>query len=454
MSSTNTDVSGAMVKRGFQIKVLGVGGAGCNAVSHISRTPFDGVEFIAINTDAAALAQTSVSNRIVLGEKLTRGMGAGGDPERGRGAAEEDAARIKALCEGADVIFIAAGMGGGTGTGASPVIARVAKECGALVLGMLVLPFEWEGGRRQRLAQLGLHEMKAAADGVICLPNQKLFKLIDEKTSLIETFAITHELLAQGVRGIWRMLMRPGLINVDFADLCSVTRGKHSENSLATAEACDEPISPSPPTPPSPEGSVVRGARIVGGEGLNHRAREVVEKLFKHPLLDGGQALAEAAAVLVSIVGGPDLTMAEVNRVMEQINRQCEGAHIIMGAAIEESFAGKISLTVVASRRPAAERVDEMTAGAPELERQLVDSQSTNRPPSRFIAPAPATTAEATEKILQNGARGKRKVTRLKQGQLPLEIVSKGRFEKSEPTIHQGQDLDMPTYIRRGMPMN
>src|SRR5215212_6001868 len=130
MNPINTDVSGPPLKRGFQIKVLGVGGAGCNAVCHISRTPFDGVEFIAINTDAAALAQTSVSNKLVLGEKLTRGMGAGGDPERGRGAAEEDAARLKTLCEGADVVFIAAGMGGGTGTGASPVIAHLAKQCG------------------------------------------------------------------------------------------------------------------------------------------------------------------------------------------------------------------------------------------------------------------------------------------------------------------------------------
>ena len=435
MTTPNENSAGPQVKRGFRIKVLGVGGAGCNAVSHIARSPFENVEFIALNTDAAALAQTTVAGKVVLGEKLTRGMGAGGDPERGRGAAEEDAARIKSLCEGADVIFIAAGMGGGTGTGASPVIARIAKECGALVLGMLVLPFEWEGGRRQRQAQLGLHDMKSSADGIICLPNQKLFKMIDEKTSLVETFAITHELLAQGVRGIWRMLMRPGLINVDFADLCSVTRGKHSENSLATAEACDEPMA-------------------LGSDGQSHRAREVVEKLFKHPLLDGGQALAEAAAVLVSIVGGPDLTMAEVNRVMEQINRQCESAHIIMGAAIEESFAGKISLTVVASKRPPAEQPDEMLAGAPELERQLIDPQSTSRPPSRFIAPAPATTVETAEKILQNGPRGKKKVTRMKQGQLPLEIISKGRFEKSEPTIHQGQDLDVPTYIRRGVPLN
>jgi len=420
MTSPNENVN-----RTFRIKVFGVGGAGCNAVNHIARTPFEGVEFIALNTDAAALRQLPMPNKNVLGEKLTRGMGAGGDPERGRSAADEDAAKLKALCEGADVVFIAAGMGGGTGTGASPVLARIAKESGALVLGMLILPFEWEGGRRQRQAQLGLHEMKAATDGVICLPNQKLFKLIDEKTSLVETFALTHDLLAQGVRGIWRMLMRPGLINVDFADLCSVTRGRHSENSLAMAEASDE-----------------------------NRAKEVVEKLLKHPLLDGGQALSEAASVLVSIVGGPDLTMAEVNRVMQQINRHCESAHIIMGAAVEESFAGRLAVTVVASKRPPADHDESNSAGAPEIERQLIDAQATPRPPSRFIAPAPSAHSDAAEKLLQNGARGRKKLSKLRQGQLPLEIISKGRFEKSEPTIYQGQDLDMPTYLRRGMPLN
>jgi cell division protein FtsZ len=418
MTSTNENVN-----RTFRIKVFGVGGAGCNAVNHMARLPFEGVEFIALNTDVAALRQLPMSSKVILGEKLTRGMGAGGDPERGRAAAEEDGAQLKSLCQGADVIFIAAGMGGGTGTGASPVLARIARESGALVLGMLILPFEWEGGRRQRQAQLGLHEMKSATDGVICLPNQKLFKLIDEKTSLIETFAMTHDLLAQGVRGIWRMLMRPGLINVDFADLCSVTRGRHSENSLAMAEASDE-----------------------------NRARDVVEKLLKHPLLDGGQALSEAASVLVSIVGGPDLTMAEVNRVMQQINRHCESAHIIMGAAVEESFAGRLAVTIVASKRPAG-REDEGNA-APEIERQLIDAEATPRPPSRFVAPAPPATSETAEKLLQNGARGRKKLSKMRQGQLPLEIISKGRFEKSEPTIYQGQDLDMPTYLRRGMPLN
>ncbi len=417
----------APAKKTFSIKVLGVGGAGCNAVGHMAREQCDGVEFIALNTDASALAQTPVERTLVLGPKLTRGMGAGGDPERGRHAAEEDVAKVRKICEGADVVFIAAGMGGGTGTGASPVIARVAREAGALVLAMVMLPFEWEGGRRQRQAQLGLHELKGVVDGVICLPNQKLFKLIDEKTSMVETFAITHELLAQGVRGIWRLLMRPGLINVDFADLCSVTRGRHAESSLATAEARGE-----------------------------HRAREVMEKLMAHPLLDGGQMLAESAAVLVSVVGGPDLTMSEVKRVMEQINRHCENAHIIMGAAIEPDFADRLSVTLVASRKPAPDRAEsDASPAAPELDTQFVNPTAGSRPASRYVAPAPNVTPETTERLLQNaGGRARKKTAKMKQEQFNLEIVSKGRFEKSEPTIHQGQDLDVPTYIRRGVALN
>src|SRR5262249_46332396 len=178
---------------------------------------------------------------------------------------------------------------------------------GALVLGIVILPFDGEGSRRTRQAQLGLHEFKTAADGVICLPNQKLFRAIDERTSLLEAFHITNELVAEGVRGISRLLSRPGLMNVDFADLCSVAQGRHTESCLATAIA----------------------------QGDN-RARDVIEKLLAHPLLEGGQALAEAASVLVSIAGGPSLTMAEVNRILEQIDRQWDHDNIILRASIDE----------------------------------------------------------------------------------------------------------------------
>src|SRR5262245_60598698 len=208
--------------RPLQIRVLGVGGAGGNAVAHLVRAGFEGVRFAALNTDAAALQRVPVPEKLNLGAKSTRGLGAGGDPALGRAAAEEDAAAIRALCTGADVVFVVAGLGGGTGTGAGPVVARLARECGALALAIAILPFECEGGRRQRQAHMGLQELKNACDGVICLSNQRVFKLIDENTTLVEAFTIINEFIAQGVRGIWQLLLRPGLINVDFADLRSV----------------------------------------------------------------------------------------------------------------------------------------------------------------------------------------------------------------------------------------
>jgi cell division protein FtsZ len=432
------------LKRSFAIKVLGVGGAGCNAVNHLARESFTGVSFTVMNTDAPALAQSPVENKLVLGLKSMRGLGAGGDPERGRSAAQEDISAIRALCEGADVVFVVAGLGGGTGTGAGPVVAQVAKETGALVLSIVMLPFDCEGSRRQRQAQLGLHELKSAVDGVICLPNQKVLKLIDEKTSLLEAFQITNEFVAQGVRGIWRLLSRPGLINVDFADLCAVTQGKHAESALATAEAKGE-----------------------------NRAREVMEKLLAHPLIDGGQVLSEAAGILVCIAGGPDLAMADVNRIMEQINRHGEQAHIIMGATVDEEFEDRLSVTLIAARRNG--RIDEdlefttpadrkagpraVSANVADLEDRLVNTPFSGKPASRFVAPAPDLTPDKVEQLLtQQGANGTRQrknaASRMRQGQLPLEIISKGRFEKSEPTIHHGQDLDVPTYIRRGVALN
>lgn len=436
---TDSAADSSGLKKSFTIKVLGVGGAGCNAVNHLARENFPGVTFAVMNTDAPALAQSPVEPKINLGARSTRGLGAGGDPERGRAAAEEDVAQIRSLCEGADVVFVVAGMGGGTGTGASPVVARIAKETGALVLSIVMLPFDCEGSRRTRQAQLGLHDLKSAADGVICLPNQRVFKLIDENTSLLEAFHITNELVAQGVRGIWRLLSRPGLINVDFADLCSVTRGKHAESCLVTAEAQGE-----------------------------NRSREVMEKILAHPLVEGGQVLTESAGVLVCIAGGRALAMTEVNRIMEQINRQCEQAHIIMGAAIDEELGEKLMVTIVASRKAGADagtratetfggsRLTEAAAAAYSVgvETDGPSNGSGSKAASRFVAPAPESTPEKTERLLTQQRGGRKSNSRMKQGQLPLEIISRGRFEKSEPTIYHGQDLDVPTYIRRGIALN
>jgi cell division protein FtsZ len=426
------------LKKKISIKVCGVGGAGCNAAGFIAQTKFDGVDFLLLNTDAQALAASPFPNKWVLGQKRTRGLGTGGDPEQGRAAAEDDAAQLASFCAGADILFILAGLGGGTGTGAAPVLARVARQSGALVLAMATLPFDFEGGRRRRQADAGLRQLKADADAVICLPNQKLLKLLDENTSVLETFVIGHTLMADGLRGVWRLLTQTGLINVDFADLCSVTRGRHDAGSFATAEA--------------------------GGE---KRGEQIIEKLLAHPLLDGGQVLNQSDAVLVSLAGGPDLTMSEVNKIMEPLQRQCENAHLIFGAVIDEAFSGRLSVTLIASSRPAAEAAPlsgdpsaaalapaQAPAAADPAAMQFLDPSATPRPPSRFVAPPPEMSNEKKEQLYsRQTGQPRRKSARL-QKELPLEIVFKGRFDKSEPTIRHGEDLDLPTYIRKGVALN
>jgi len=422
----------AALRKKISIKVCGVGGAGCNAAGYIAQTRFDSVAFLALNTDAQALAASPLPDKWVLGQQRTRGLGTGGDPELGRAAAEDDAARLASFCAGADIVFILAGLGGGTGTGAAPVLARVARESGALVLALATLPFDFEGGRRQRQASAGLQQLKACADAVICLPNQKLFLLLDEKTSVLETFVIGHSLMADGLRGIWRLLTQTGLINVDFADLCSVTRGRHAVSSFATAEA--------------------------GGE---KRSEQVIEKLLAHPLLDGGQALNESDSVLVSLAGGPDMTMSEVNKIMDPVQRRCENAHLIFGAVIDEAFSGRLSVTLIASSSRAGESAAQAAgssapasapAEAPAM--QFLDPSATPHPPSRFVAPPPEMSNEKKEQLYsRQTGQSRRKSARL-QKELPLEIVFKGRFDKSEPTIRHGEDLDVPTYIRKGVALN
>jgi cell division protein FtsZ len=446
MTTPNDSAQDLALKKTVCIKVFGIGGAGCNAVQFAAKTDFDRMEFFAVNTDAQSLAPVELAHKLILGSKSTRGLGAGGDPELGRQAAEEEVETLRLMCAGADMVVILAGMGGGTGTGASPVVARVAQESGALVMAMVTLPFEFEGARRQRQAEAGLELLKAAADAVICLPNQKLFQLMDENTSVVETFAISNGLLAEGLRGVWRMLAQTGLINVDFADLCAVARGRHATSSFATAETSGD-----------------------------KRAEQLVEKLLVHPLLDNGKILNQSDTLLVSIVGGPDMTMSEVNKAMCTLNRQCENAHVIFGATIDPAFSGRISVTLIASRSPQANAAPSQTH-AP-IDRNHASHFLGNG--NRNVAPAPtngngrATTPAASGEVspgerpgsaqsqnpdeekdpaARQGA-GRKKGSRL-QRELPLEIVFKGRFEKSEPTIRRGQDLDVPTYVRRGVALN
>lgn len=416
-----------------RLKIFGVGGGGVAMLEQMRGEDFAGAEFIAIDSDASSMAALPAQEKIHLETKMLRGMGTGGDPERGRELAEAHVAQIKAACAGGGVVFIMAGLGGGAGTGIAPVVARTARESGALVLAFVTLPFECEGNRRHNQARAGLEQLKAAADGVICLPCQKATKLIDENMSLLDTFKTTTQLLLDGVRGVWRLLAFKGLIPLHFADLSALLRDRHAENHFAAAEA----------------------------SGVT-RASVAVEKCLAHPMLDGGAALAESEAVLVSIVGGPDMTLADVKRVMEPIKEKCSRGQIIMGAVVNEKFRDQIALTVIAARKsqrsekPPVEG-EEPAAESPGFDSVLLRQATTKKPASRYSPPVPALTSEQREEILtkQEGKPRTRKVSaRSRQMPLPLEIVSKSRFDKTEATIHNGEDLDVPTYIRRGISMN
>lgn len=418
------------------VKIFGVGTAGITMLEHMSREEFADALFVAVNADAQAPAKHAAMDSLHLETKLLRGLGTGGDPERGHKVAEDNLPKLKEACAGADVVFIVAGLGGGAGTGICPVLARAARGTGALALAFVTLPFDCEGNRRQQQAKHGLERLKAAADGVICLPNQKVFKLIEENTSLVDTFRTTAQLLVEGVRGVWRLLTHRGLIEIHFEELSQLLRDHHAESCFAAVEAAG-----------------------------TTRARDAMEKLLAHPLLDGGEALKEADAVLVSLMGGPDLTMADVNRVMEQVNQRCQRAQVIMGAAVDEAFRDRLAVTMIATRRtrdtvkPGAKKSAEAAITeeeTPELDTQFVERQTTTRPASRCVPPPPSLTQEQREQLLtkQGGGRARKKMPRMRQEHLPLEIVNKGRFDKTEPTVHKGEDLDMPTYIRRGVAMN
>ncbi len=403
------------------IHVIGVGGAGVILADAMNSGEFAGARFAVIDTDAQSLAASSAAVKIHLETKLLRGLGTGGDPERGRALAQEHFSVLQSACEGADVVFIVAGLGGGAGSGITPVLARAARDAGAIVFAFVTLPFAAEFGRREQQAREGLEQLKAIADGVICLPNRKAVKMIDENTPILETFRISGGLLIEGVRGVWQLLVRPGLIQIHFEDFCALVRDRHSESAFAFVEA--------------------------GGPS---RSRDAVEKLLAHPLLDDGRALAEADAILVSVTGGKDLTMAEVGRVMEQIGRHRNRAEIVMGAGIDPEMKNSLSITLIAAKNatPKVEQLDPDNADGAET------PESSRR--RRGDAPsAPSLTlAQREQLVARHSGRGRREKSKMLQTQLPLAIVSKGRFDKSEPTIHKGEDLDIPTYIRKGVPLN
>jgi cell division protein FtsZ len=301
-----------------RIVVMGVGGGGSNAIDRMIQVGVRGVEFVAVNTDSQALARSEAPLRLRIGEKLTRGLGAGGRPEIGARAAEESAEQIHEVLDESDMVFIAAGMGGGTGTGASPVIAGIAQEVGALTVGVVTKPFNFEGNRRLAAAEEGIHELKEKVNTLITIPNERLLQVIDKKTSLQQAFGVVDDVLRQGIQGISELITQPGLVNVDFADVKAIM--------------------------------LESGAALMAighGKGEN-RAAEAAKTAIASPLLD--VAMDGARGVLFNVTGGPDLTLNEIHEAAELIRQAADpDANIIFGAVIDPELEGEIKITVIAT---------------------------------------------------------------------------------------------------------
>ena len=300
------------------IRVVGVGGAGLNAVNRMMDAGISQVDFVAVNTDAQQLQLSDAPVKLHIGRELTQGLGSGSDPEMGRRAAAESHDQIKEALRGADMVFVTAGEGGGTGTGAAPVIARIAREVGALTVGIVTTPFRFEGTRRRDSASAGVEELREACDTLIVIPNDRLLEVLDRSTSMIDAFRIADDVLRQGVQGICDLITMPGLINLDFADVRTVM---------------------------SDAGSALMGIGFATGE---NRAREAAERALRSPLID--TEIVGARGILLSIAGGDDLTLLEVNDAAEAIRSAAtDDTNIIFGATVDERLAGQVWVTVVAT---------------------------------------------------------------------------------------------------------
>ncbi|WXR62010.1 cell division protein FtsZ [Peptostreptococcaceae bacterium AGR-M142] len=301
-----------------KIKVIGVGGGGGNAVNRMILEKLGGVDFIAINTDKQALISSQAEIKIQIGEKLTRGLGAGANPEVGAKAAQETRDEIQKALSGADMVFVTAGMGGGTGTGAAPIVAEIAKEMGILTVGVVTKPFVFEGRKRMANAEKGIENLKQRVDTLITIPNDRLLQIVEKRTSMLEAFKKADEVLKQGVQGISALIAEPGLINLDFADVQTIMKG---------------------------QGLAHMGIGQASGE---NRAVNAVKQAIQSPLLE--TSIRGAKGVLLNITGGSDLGLFEVNEAAELVEESTDDeANIIFGAVIDESLGDEIRITVIAT---------------------------------------------------------------------------------------------------------
>jgi cell division protein FtsZ len=425
------------------IKVLGLGGAGQNV---LDRVILDGLEIgaIALNTDMQALNASIAPEKVHLGREATRGLGTGGDPELGYSAAEEATEEISAAIAGAQIVFLCAGLGGGTGSGAAPIVAHLARKAGAVVVAFVTLPFSFEGKRRAAQAAESLAQLEQQTDLVVCFENDRMGDAVAPTAGVQQAFSATDLTLSQGIRAIASFLGRSGLMGIGLDDLAAVLRRQ--------------------------------GARSLFGHGESdgaNRAHEALERALKSPLMDRGRMLADAQAVLVQISGGNDLTLNEVTVLMNEFNRHIsDGTRIHFGVTTDARLGRRLCMTILSSlggervaaktapqrqavpiSKPASAPREEFHEPAPQhalqLEHELglpmeADDEPTV-PPTPAVTRRPAVAAKV-EKPAPTPAKKEPKVE-----QMALEPANRGRFEKAEPTIVDGQDLDVPTFMRKNL---
>jgi cell division protein FtsZ len=456
------------------IKIVSVGGAGLNALDRIVLDGLERADVVAINTDVHSLTSSVATRKVQLGRSVSRGLGAGGDPDVGYQAALESADEIREALTDSRVIFVCAGLGGGTGSGAAPYVAQAAREAGALVIAFVTLPFGFEGKRRNAQAREALARLSEFANAVVCFENDRMGDLTQPQAGIHQAFAMADMTISQSVRSIVNLIQRPGLIRIGFDDLLSALRTRNSRCLFAYGESDSD-----------------------------NRAHDALTQALKNPLMDRGRMLADAISVLVQVAGGPGMTLSEVEILMQELGRHVnDQTQILFGTVVDARLGDRLSVTIISSLSaeedaallqtpPAASNAstsspvrERYQAPAPEpeihTEKQTVEVQSLEEtiPFEEPIAAesAPIATPSSTEPLMvpaRNGepepgitspqhksvpwndekASAEKSGTPAKQEVLQFEPVTRGRFEKSEPTIIEGEDLDVPTYLRKNIKM-
>ena len=442
------------------VKVVSVGGAGISALDRIVLDGLEKASVVAINTDVQSLTSSVAAHKVQLGRTVTRGLGSGGDPELGYDAAAESADEIREALADARMIFVCAGLGGGTGSGAAPYVAQLAREAGALVIAFVTVPFTFEGKRRNAQAREALGRLNEVAHAVICFENDRMGDLVTPQAGIHQAFAMADTTISQSVRSIVNLIQRPGLIRIGFDDLLAALR--------------------------------TRNGRCVFGFGesdSDNRAHDALTQALKNPLMDRGRMLADATHVLVQVAGGPGMTLAEVEVLMQELGRHVdEQTQILFGAVVDARLGDRLSVTIISSLAAVDDFISQQTSSA-------LSNDSVHQPEREHYEPAPQTNGEpepvATEPVAAGGSisfeepvpaeaisaaefapsepepvvvPAKKKPTVQQEEKLPpeksapakqevlqFEPVTRGRFEKSEPTIVEGEDLDVPTYLRKNI---